>query len=129
MPQSMLAFMAMMLATLAALNQYRAQLDTYEELILSEYEIMANAVAIEQMELLDIGTDWEDLEDVDGDTTQVSFSASDLSVDFDLIFAVQFVDEDGDPSPSPTSIKEVEIKAYNEKFTLPMVTHTRLFSE
>ena len=64
--------MAMMLATIAALNQYRGQIRTEEEMIRSEYEIMANAVAIEQIQILDIGTDWEDLEDVDGDTMQVS---------------------------------------------------------
>lgn len=129
MPQSMLAFLAMMLATIAALNQYQAQLHTYEQLIHSEFEIMANAVTIEQMELLDLGTNWEDLEDVHGDTTEVTFSVGDLNVSFDLAFAVQFVDENGDPSGSPTSIKEVQIKAYHDKFTLPMVTHTRLFAE
>ena len=90
---------------------------------------MANAVAIEQIELLDIGTDWADLEDVDGDTMQVAFSAGDLTVDFDLMFAVQYVDENGDPSASPTSIKEVQVMAFHDKFFLPMVTHTRLFSE
>lgn len=125
----MLAFLAMMLATLAALNQYQAQLHTYDAMIRSEYEIMANAVTIEEMELIDVGMDWDDLEDVDGDTMSVTFSAGDFDIDFQLIFAVQYVDDQGTPSGSPTDYKEVEIEASHATYSIPMVTHTRIFTD
>lgn len=125
----MLAFLAMMLATMAALNQYRAQIQTYDWMIRSEYEIMANAVTIEEMELIDVGMDWDDLEDVDGDTMSVTFTAGDFSVDFQLIFSVQYVDDLGAPSGSPTDYKEVEIEASHASYSVPMVTHTRIFAD
>ena len=43
MPQSMLAFLAMMMITIASMNYFQAQMRTNDNMIRSEYEIMANA--------------------------------------------------------------------------------------
>jgi len=129
MPQSLMAFLAMMIASLAAYNQMNGQLSTYDTLVRGEYEMMANGVVLEQMELLDLGTDYEDLEDWDGDELSRSFTVGDISVSFTLAVDVQFVDDDGFPSAIETNQKEVSITATQEKFLVPLVQHTRLFSE
>ncbi len=129
MPQSLQAFLAMMLATMAALSQFRAQVTTYEDMVRGEYEIMANAVAIEQIELIDLNTAWANLESVDGDTLAVTWAVGTESVAFSLAFAVQYVDESGVPSGIPTTVKEVSVTATNTKFSSALVTHTRLFTQ
>ena len=129
MSQTLLAFLAMMVATLIAFNQYQGQIKSYGNTVHSEYEIMANAVAIEQMEIIDATTDWADLESWDGDTVAVNFSIDALSVPFEMGIDVQFVDDNGDPSVVPTTVKEVLVVAMNDRFRLPLVTHSRLISQ
>jgi hypothetical protein len=129
MPQSLLAFLAMMMATLAALNQYQSQLTTYESMVRGEYEVIANAVVIEQMEIVDLSIPWANLESVDGDTTTAEWAIGSENVSFQLAFAVQYVDEDGTPSGTPTTTKEVAISASNSKFSTDLVNHTRMFTQ
>ncbi|NQV71607.1 hypothetical protein HQ496_00690 [bacterium] len=106
-----------------------SRIGSFDNVIRSEYELMANAVVLEQMELLDLGTDYEDLENWDGDELDRSFTVGDMSIAFTLIVEVQFVDEDGQPSEVETNQKEVTIRATQEKFLVPLVQHSRLFSD
>jgi len=129
MPQSLMAFLAMMIASIAAYNQMGSKAAVYEQMVHSEYELMANAVVIERMEIIAVGTDFDDLDDLDGDTITATFSAGDLDEDFTLTLDVQYVDDDGDPSGTPTSQQEVEITAENDHFNMPLVIHSRIFSE
>ncbi len=90
---------------------------------------MANAVVLEQVELIDLGTEYDDLEDWDGAEMERAFTVGDFSITFTLTVNVQFVDEDGVPSEAETDQKEVAVSATQEKFLLPLVTHSRLFSD
>jgi len=129
MPQTLMAFLAMMIASIAAFNQMTAQVRTYDEMVRGEYELMANALVLERMEIIDMTTDYADLEDFDGVTTTSSFSAGDISISFSLTIEVTYVDDDGLASESETDQKEVSIRATNEKFVKTLVTHRRLFSD
>lgn len=128
MPQTLMSFLAMLIASIAAFNQMNAQMHTYDQMVRAEYELMANAVALERMEIIDLTTEFDDLEDWNGVTTTASFSAGDFSVSFDLEISVQYVDEDGLPSEVETDQMEVRIQATNEKFLVTLVNHSRLFS-
>lgn len=129
MPQTLMAFLAMTIAALATLSQMSAQIETYDDIVHAEYQLMANAEVIERMEIIALGTDYDDLDALDGNEVPVVFSINDVSVNFDLQLAVQFVDDDGVPSESDTGIKEVAITAFNDRYTLPLLTHRRMFSE
>jgi len=129
MSQTMMAFLAMMIAGLAALNQLTAQVGAYEQTYRSEYELMANAVVLEQMEVIDMTTDYDDLEDWDGDVLTRSFEVSQGNIDFLLTIQVQYVEEDGTPSATETDQKEVTIAATQEKFNITLVTHSRMIAE
>jgi len=129
MPQTLMAFLAMMIASIAAFNQMTAQVRTYDEMVRGEYELMANALVLERMEIIDMTTDYAYLEDFDGVTTASSFSAGDISISFSLTIEVTYVDDDGLASESETDQKEVSIRATNEKFVKTLVTHRRLFSD
>src|SRR5690606_568111 len=129
MPQTLMAFLAMTIAALATLNQMTSQMATYDNIVHSEYQLMANAEVIERMEIIALGTDYDDLDALDGSELSTSFSINEVSVNFDLEIVVQFVDEDGEPSVEETDIKEVAITAFNDRYALPLVTHRRMFSE
>ena len=129
MPQSMLAFLAMMMIMIASQNHYQAQMRTNENMIRSEYEIMANAATIEQMEIISQTVDWEDLDDMHGDSTIIAYGVDDFSVSFLMKTAIQYVDVTGSPSGTPTSYKEVELTTSSDEFTVDLVTHSRIFAE
>jgi len=129
MPQTLMAFLAMMIASIAAFNQLTSRTQSFDDMIQSEYELMANAVVLEQVELIDLGTEYDDLEDWDGAEMERAFTVGDFSITFTLTVNVQFVDEDGVPSEAETNQKEVAVSATQEKFLLPLVTHSRLFSD
>jgi len=129
MPQTLMAFLAMMIASIAALNQMTAQVQTYDDMIRGEYELMANALVLERMEVIDMTTDYEDLDDWNGQTLAATFSAGGLSVSFSLAIVVVYVDDDGTESESATNQREVTIRATNEKFGMTLVRHNRIFSD
>ncbi len=129
MPQTMLAFLAMSMAVFIALNQQRADLKTVESIVDSEYEILANAVALEQMEIVAASTDWVDLDDWNGLEISRNFILNDFQESFDLKITVQYVDGAGNPSAVPSTTKEVSILAMNDRYTLPILTHARLLSK
>lgn len=119
----------MMIATMAAFNQMGAKLGSYNEMIYSEFELMANAVAIDEMERIDLLTDYEDLETLDSTVVQRSFESGSKTVTFDLSITVGWVDDEGTPSELETDQKEVQIQAMEDHFSRVMVTHSRIFSD
>ncbi|MBT3448901.1 MAG: hypothetical protein HOC28_06740 [Bacteroidetes Order II. Incertae sedis bacterium] len=129
MPQSLMAFLAMLLASIIALNQMTAQVETYDQMISAEYELMANGVALEQMEIIDLSTDYDDLEDWDGIEMTKDFSIDVSTVTFDLEIDVDWVDDNGVVSASPTDQKQITISASQEDYSRTLVAHTRLFSD
>ncbi len=129
MPQSLMAFLAMLLASIIALNQMTAQVETYDQMISAEYELMANGVALEQMEIIDLSTDYDDLEDWDGIEMTKDFSIDVSTVTFDLEIDVDWVDDNGVVSASPTDQKQIKISTSQEDYSRTLVAHTRLFSD
>ncbi len=129
MPQTMLAFLALMMITVSSLNYFEGQQRTHDNMIRSEYEIMANAATIEAMEIIGQGTDWDDLDELDGDSTSVSYTVGAFSVPFSMETAVQYVNADGTPSATPTAYKEVALTSSNTRFAVALVTHARIFAE
>ena len=129
MSQTLMAFLAMMIAALAAINQYTAQIQSYDEAYRTEFELMANALVLEQLEIIDMSTDFEDLEDWHGDEMTLEFEVGDDGIDFAVAVSVQFVDESGEPSGSATSQKEVTVTAEHPRYSVTLVTHSRIIAE
>jgi len=125
----MLAFLAMSIVMMITLSQHRTELRSHQSLVENEYEMMANALAIEQMEIVIASTAWEDLEDWDASATTKNFTFSGFQESFEISVSIQFVDGFGNPSIVPTTVKEVAITAMHERYELPLVTHARLISE
>jgi hypothetical protein len=125
----MLAFLAMMMITIASMNYFQAEMRTNDNMIRSEYEIMANASTIEQMEVINQTVDWDDLFNLDGDSSTVTYGVDAFSVDFAMEVDVQYVTVTGAASATPTSYKEVSLTASNDKYSVDLVTHTRIFAE
>ena len=80
----MLAFLAMSMAVFLALNQNRAEIRSYESIVDAEYEIMANAVALEQMEIVLASTSWDDLDVWDDSLVTRNFSINTFQEFFDV---------------------------------------------
>ena len=125
----MMAFLAMMIAALAAINQYSAQLQSYDETYRTEFELMANALALEEMEIIDMTTDWDDLENWAGVEMTRTYEVANGDLEFTLTASVQFVDDNGEASAAATSNKELTISATNSRFTYTLVSHSRIISE
>ena len=128
MPQTLLAFLAMMIAALASINQYTAQLQAYEAMYRSEFELMANALVLEEMEIIDLTTGFSDLEVHITDDERRSFEVGSVSVEFELDISVRYVTDAGEPSNNnqPTPQKELTISATHPRFSTPLVTHRRI---
>jgi hypothetical protein len=129
MPQTLLAFLAMMIAALSAINQYTAQLQSYEAAYRSEFELMANAVVLEEIEIIDLTTSYGGLESLNGSELKRSFEIGADGIEFDLTVTVTFVDEFGTPSATATTQKELSIAAIHPRFATPLVTHTRIIAQ
>jgi len=102
---------------------------SWDNMVRSEYEIMANAVTIEQMEIINQQVDWDDLDGLNGDASTVNYPVGSLTVDFTCTVAVQYVDATGTPSASPTSYKEVALTTSSDRYSVALVTHTRIFAD
>ena len=129
MPQSMLAFLAMMMISISSMNYYQAQMRSNDNAIRSEYEIMANAATIEQMEIINQTIDWDDMLLMNGDSTSISWGIDEFSVEFSMLTSVQYVTITGSPSVIPTSYKEVTLTSASDKFSIDLVSHSRIFAE
>lgn len=129
MPQTLLAFLAVIVASIAALNQQTAMISMQEDLIHSELEIMANAVALETLETQAASLDFSELE-IQSETAQDAvFEVADLEMPFVTRTTVRYVDEEGTLSVTPTDIKEVEVAVFNERYPRPLVVLARMFAE
>jgi hypothetical protein len=126
MPQTLLAFLAMMIAALASMNQYTAQLQGYEAMYRSEFELMANALVLEEIEIIDLTTNFSALGALDGEERTRSFEVGAVAIEFGLTISVIYVDESGAPSGGATPQREVAISATHPRFTTPLVTHKRI---
>lgn len=124
-----MAFLAMMVAALAAINQYTAQIQSYEQTYRNEMELMANALVLERLEIVDLTTDYDDLEDWDGTEETETYTVGDGSIEFALTYSVGWVEEDGTPSATETDQKELTISASHERFSVTLVSHSRMFAE
>lgn len=125
----MLAFLAMSIVMMITLSQLRTEKRSNAAIVENEYEIMANALALEQMEIVAASTVWDDLDVWDDSLLTKIFDFSTFQESFEIGVSVQFVDAFGNPSIVPTTIKEVAITAMHERYELPLVTHARLISE
>lgn len=129
MPQTLLAFLAVIVASIAALNQQTAMISMQEDLIQSELEIMANAVALEVLETQAASLDFDELV-IQSETEQETvFQVADLEMPFVTRTSIRYVDEEGTVSVAPTDIKEVEVAVYNERYARPMVVLARMFAD
>jgi hypothetical protein len=127
MPQTILAFLAMMIASMAAFNHQLAAVRVQEDRIHIELEIMANAVGLEAMELQAVPMGYDGLATMDDRETQSLFQVEGASETFTLEWDVQYVDASGNPSATPTPLREVAIEVFHAKYpTLPLVRHTRI---
>jgi len=131
MPQTLLAFLAMMIAALSAINQYTAQLQSYEASYRSEFDLMANAVVLERIEIIDLTISYVDLLDLNGTQEKRSFQIGTTDVEFDLEITAAYVDESGEKpeTTNPTTQVELSIAATHPRFATPLVTHTRIIAQ
>ena len=127
MPQTILAFLAMMIASMAAYNHQVSAIRVQENRIHTELEIMANAVGLEAMELQAVPMGYAGLANMNDRETQSLFEVEGASETFTLEWGVQYVDANGDPSATPTALREVAIEVFHAKYpTNPLVRHTRI---
>lgn len=126
MPQSMLALLAMSVVMMFSHNQHQSRLASYSAMMEAEYTLMANAVALEQLELIIAGTAWDDLETWDGNVSARSVSIPSINEPFILTVTVDYVDSAGKAVMGPTSKKMVVISAMHDNYNKILVTHTRL---
>ena len=129
MPQTLLAFLAMMIATMAAFNQHAATIRVQEEMVKSELEIMANAVALEAVELQAVPAGFAGVQAFNSQKGATRFSVDERQVDFTLQWSVRFVDGDGVASEVETDIREVTVAVFHPRYDRPLVTHTRLIGK
>lgn len=90
---------------------------------------MANALVLEQVEIIDMSTDFEDLEDWHGDEMTLEFEVGNDGIEFTVGVSVQYVDESGEPSGVATSQKEVTVSAQHPRYSVTLVTHSRIIAE
>jgi hypothetical protein len=129
MPQSMLAFLAMAMVIQLAMTQHRSEIQNYESMVEDEMEMMANAVALEQIEVIEASTDWDSLYVWNDSVTTRTFQLGTLSETFKLGVSVQYMNGSGKASAAATTIREVSVAAMNDRYKLPVVTHARLISK
>jgi hypothetical protein len=127
MAQSLLAFLAMMVASLAAYNQQMSSLRSQEARIRSELEMMANAVALDELEINAASRSWTALDDLDDTSGQSNFTLDSVSVAFNWEWDVRYVDDDGEESAIATDLKEAEVTITHERWGFDLVVIARTF--
>lgn len=130
MPQTMLAFLAMMIASMAAFNHQVAAIRVQEERIHTELEIMANAVGLEAIELQAVPMGYAGVKVMADTETQSVFQVDDKSETFTLKWDVTFVDMSGKTSSVTTDMREVAVEVFHAKYPIhPLVRHTRIIGK
>lgn len=127
MAQTLLAFLAMMVASIAAYNQQMSAVRSQEDRIRGELEMMAAAVALEEMEVTAASRSWSSLDDLDGTSGSTSFVLDTIDVAFDWEWDIRYVDDDGNPSGTPTDLKEAEVTITHERWSFDLVIIARTF--
>lgn len=124
-----MAFLAMMIATLASMQQQQATMATYLRMVYQEYEIMANAVALQELEVIDLNVEYDDLDGLNGTSQSTFYEAGDQDVNFTVSYTVQYVDDSGHPASLATDVKQVTVSVTHEQFDLALVKESRLIAD
>ncbi|MFT5143011.1 MAG: hypothetical protein ACI80V_002321 [Rhodothermales bacterium] len=117
----------MMVASMAAYNQQMSGVRAQEDRIRSELEVMANAVALDEIEIGAASRSWTSLDDLDGTSGITSFTLDSVSVAFNWEWDVRYVDDDGVESTLPTDLKEAEVTITHDRWALDLVIIARTF--
>ena len=128
MAQTLYAFLALFLAMMFSLHQLRRSVISNEATIHSELEIMANAVGLQQVEVL-AGVNYDDLFLFDGDTLSLSYIAAGDTFIFTLAIETHHATETGQYSAVATGFKEAVVSVLHQRYSDPLVRHTRIFSQ
>ena len=129
MQQTLMAFLAMMVASIAAYNQQMSAVRSQEDRIRSELEMMAAAVALDEMETRAAAMNWTALDDLDGTTGSSNFTLDSISVAFDWEWDIRYVNDYGEESGSPTDLKEAEVTVMHSRWSFDLVVLARTFGE
>ncbi|MBO6575336.1 MAG: hypothetical protein JJ896_07975 [Rhodothermales bacterium] len=127
MQQTLMAFLAMMVASIAAYNQQMSDIRSQEDRIRSEIEMMAAAVALHEMETAAASKSWVALDDLDDTTGSSTYDLDTVSVSFDWEWDVRYVDDLGELSVTPTDLKEAEITITHNRWAFDLVIIARTF--
>lgn len=127
MPQTLMAFLAMMVASIAAYNQQMSSVRSQEDRIRSELEMMASAVALHEIEVTAASKSWSALDDLDDTSGTASFTLDTVSVAFNWEWDVRYVDDLGEISGAPTDLKEAEVTITHDRWPVDLVVIGRTF--
>ena len=122
-----MAFLAMMVASIAAYNQQMSAVRSQEDRIRSELEMMAAAVALHEMETKAAAMSWVALDDLDDTSGTANYTLDTVSVAFNWEWDVRYVDDLGEISGSPTDLKEAEVTISHDRWTFDLVIIARTF--
>jgi hypothetical protein len=129
MPQTLLAFLAVMVASIAAFNQQASSTRNQEDRIRSELEMMASAIALDELELSAASLSWSALDDLDDTSGSSNFTLDTLSVSFNWAWDVRYVDDAGEISATPTDLKEAEVTVTHTRYSVNLVVIARTFGQ
>ena len=127
MSQTLLAFLAFMIAMFFALHQQRRMIVSNESIVHSEFEIMANAVALQKLETV-ASSSYVNLFNHDDTAQTINFAAAEVAVPFDIAVDVLYTTESGVPSAVPTDYTQVAVSVTHQRYANPLVVHRRIFS-
>lgn len=118
----------MMVASIAAYNQQMSSIRAQEDRIRSELEMMAAAVALNEMEVNAASLSFSALDDLDGTSGSSSYTLDTVSVAFNWEWDVRYVDDLGELVESPTDLKEAEITVTHSRWSFALVVLARTYS-
>ncbi|MFT4603963.1 MAG: hypothetical protein ACI9W4_000681 [Rhodothermales bacterium] len=127
MPQTLLAFLAMTVASVAAYNQQMSSVRLQEDRIRSELEMMASAVALHEIEATAAPMSWSALDDLHNTSGKADFSLDTVSVPFNWEWDVRYVDDLGEISVVATDLKEAEVTISHDRWAFDLVVIARTF--
>ena len=127
MQQTLLAFLAMMVASIAAYNQQMSAIRSQEDRIRSELEMMAAAVALDEMEITAASKSWTALDDLDDTSGLATYVIDTVSVSFNWTWEIRYVNDDGEEAAGVTDLKEAEVTITHSRWaavTLAQIART-----
>ncbi|MBN4056361.1 hypothetical protein JYT20_01435 [Rhodothermus sp. AH-315-K08] len=129
MPQTLLAFLAVMVASMAAYTQQISSTQNQEDRIRSELDMMASAVALHELETRAASMSWSALDDLDDTTGSSNFVLDSLSISFNWEWDVRYVNDAGEISGTPTDLKEAEVTVTHSRYSMDLVIIARTFGQ